>query len=276
MDVVLNELSLDAQYATEMMFLTDLEEIVKITTLFEKLQEIVLLKNQNVWNSKITTTKTLQELLYIKGNPLLTKLRVNLLKLTSNPPYWEEDRRHQCEDNLYLYRGKDVCDSGLAESVERDRNILSFTHNDFQDAKLTIQKNTSDICITNFLDFKSTLLSLWETGAIDEEHFCKYYFHDTNLNFVLLNEARGFSQFGSVEKKQFIEQFKLFSKMRWDEIISSDGLEYKRYENSLSGYESENIYKFRVSQKFRCYGYRKEDVFFVVHLEVDHTLSDRG
>ena len=149
MDVVLNELSLDAQYATEMMFLTDLEEIVKITTLFEKLQEIVLLKNQNVWNSKITTTKTLQELLYIKGNPLLTKLRVNLLKLTSNPPYWEEDRRHHCEDNSYLYGGKDVCDSGLAESVERDRNILSFTHNDFQDTRLIIQKNACKLYETS-------------------------------------------------------------------------------------------------------------------------------
>ncbi len=253
MDVVLNELSLDAQYTTEMMFLDDLQEIVKITT-----------------------TKTLQELLYIKGNPLLTKLRANLLKLTSNPPYWEEDRRHSCEDNLYLYRGKDICDSGIAESVERDRVVLSFTHDDFQDIQLTIYKNGSDVFIDNFLDFKTTLLSLLKTGAMDEDSFCKYYFHGTNLDFVLLNEARGFSQFGSLEKKQFIEQFKLFSKMDWDEIISSDGLQYKRYENSLTGYEAENIYKFRVSQKFRCYGYREEDVFFVVHLEVDHTLSDRG
>jgi len=276
MDVILNELSLDAQYATEMMFLDDLQEIVKITTLFEKLHEIVLLKNQNLWSSKITASKTLQELLYIKGNPLLTKLRTNLLKLTSNPPYWEEDRRHTCENNSYLYKDKDIYDSGIAESTERDRVVLSFTHDNFQDLQLSIHKNASDVYVDNLLDFKSTLLSLLNTGVMDEESFCKYYFYETNLNFVLLNEARGFSQFGSTEKKQFIEQFKLFSKMDWDEIISSDGLQYKRYNNSLAGYEAANIYKFRVSQKFRCYGYREEGVFFVVHLEVDHALSDRG
>ncbi len=276
MDVVLNELSLDAQYATETMFLDDLQKVVKITTLFEKLQGIVLLKNQNLWNSKITTTKTLQQLLYIKGNPLLTKLRANLLKLTSNPPYWEEDRRHNCEENTYLYRNNDICNSGIAESVERDRSILSFTHDVFQDTSLLVHKNDSDVCIDNFLNFKSTLLSLLKTGAIDENSFCKYYFHETNLDFVLLNDARGFSQFGSLEKKQFIEQFKLFSKMDWDEIVSSDGLQYKRYENTLVGFETKNIYKFRVSQLYRCYGFRVDDVFYVVHLEVDHTLSDRG
>lgn len=37
-----------------------------------------------------------------------------------------------------------------------------------------------------------------------------------------------------------------------------------------------NICKFRVSEKFRCFGYRKKDTFFVLRIDLEHKLSDKG
>ncbi len=276
MDVVINELSLDGQYPTETVFLDNLEEIVKITILFDKLPNITLLKSQTIWNNNVTATKTLQDLFYVKGNTLLNKLRVNLLQLTTNPPYWEDDRRHNCKNNVYMLHENNICGSGIAESIERDKVILSFEHDDFKESRLSIKKNSSEVSIDNFLDFKTTLLVLLRCSGINEETFCKYYFHGTNLDFSFLKDERGFGILNNEQKAQFIEQFKLFSTMEWTEIIRSAGLQYKQYKNILISYESENIYKFRVSQGYRCYGYRDADVFRVVQLEVDHALSDRG
>ncbi|WP_373031749.1 hypothetical protein, partial [Sulfurovum sp.] len=60
------------------------------------------------------------------------------------------------------------------------------------------------------------------------------------------------------------------------EISASDGIEYKKYNNTLSGFTGIDIYKFRINQKYRCFGYRKGEIFYVLHFETDHKLSDRG
>ena len=275
MDVVLNELSLDAQYVSDEAFFADLQVLLPLTTLLNKLDNVALLKSQDLWSCKVSTVKTLQDFLYVKGNPFLTKFKSDLLRLGMSPPYWETDRRHICVDD-YTYQGKDICNSGLAEAVEREQLVLSFGHHNFSTDKLTVQKNSTNVSICNFHTLKGTLLSLLDQSRINEQTFCQYYFNGSNLDFSMLEESRGFTGLTTTERSLFMEQFKMFSIMSWEDITSSDGLQYKRYENILSGYESKDIYKFRVSQKYRCFGYRVRDVFCVVHFEVDHALSDRG
>ena len=73
--------------------------------------------------------------------------------------------------------------------------------------------------------------------------------------------------------------------MSWDNIMSSDGLEYKKYNKPNKRkkgwfregtYKNTDIYKFRVTQEYRCFGYRTGDEFFVLRFEIDHSISDNG
>ncbi len=71
--------------------------------------------------------------------------------------------------------------------------------------------------------------------------------------------------------------------MTWKDILLSDGLEYKQYKPNRKNdwfrdnkYSKIDIYKFRVTQKYRCFGYRKGDVFHILRFEVDHKISDKG
>jgi len=52
---------------------------------------------------------------------------------------------------------------------------------------------------------------------------------------------------------------------------------FKEYQNTINqNYRHMKTYKFRVSQKFRCHGFRKNDLFMVIGFETDHKRSDRG
>jgi len=278
MDVILNELSLSGQFSDEDEFIDNLKEIVKITHFFSSYDDLALLKSYTFWESKITSNDTVITLLQKKGNDVVKKLRTDLFKLSSNPPYWEDNRQHCCKSNTYMFKEQNLCDTGIAESIERDKLILSFKHDDFIDLELNVKKNTSDIIVNNLSNFKYFIELLFDNSLIDEYRFCKYFFYNTNLNFDLLDDHnRGFNTLStSIEKKQFTEQFKTFSNMSWEEIYQSDGFEYKKYNSDLSGFEREDIYKFRISQKYRCYGFRKNDIFKVVHFETNHKLSDNG
>ncbi|RLA70977.1 MAG: hypothetical protein DRG24_06135 [Epsilonproteobacteria bacterium] len=71
--------------------------------------------------------------------------------------------------------------------------------------------------------------------------------------------------------------------MSWDDIKNSDGLEYKQYKPNKKDdwfrktiYSSKDIYKFRITQKYRCFGYRDMDKFFILRFEIDHKKSDKG
>ncbi|MEA1956038.1 MAG: hypothetical protein U9N02_06050, partial [Campylobacterota bacterium] len=66
----------------------------------------------------------------------------------------------------------------------------------------------------------------------------------------------------------------------------SDGLEYKQYNkpkklktkgwfrNGL--YKNIDIYKFRVTQEYRCFGFRKDNRFYVLRFEINHEISNNG
>jgi len=277
MDVVLNELSLSGQFENDNLFLSNLSEVVKMTHLINKIENISLLKSNTIWNSKITTSDTLLLLLRKKGSDLLNKLRLDLSKMSANPPYWEETQVHSCVEDSYEYSHNDICNTGLAESSQRDKVVISFEHFLYSSENIKVMKNSTEINIKNILNLKLFSQYLYDKSLINEYEFCNYFFHNTKLSFTKLdNEKRGFNFLTQEQKKLYIGQFKLFAEMSWEDIVSSDGIEYKKYQNTLSGFREVEIYKFRISQKYRCFGYRKGEIFYIVHFEVDHKLSDNG
>jgi hypothetical protein len=87
----------------------------------------------------------------------------------------------------------------------------------------------------------------------------------------------GFSRIQSAEQSLFVDTFRKFEELTWDQIHDDKGLDYKEYHGIIGTcYRDIKIYKFRASQKFRCHGYREKDSFVVIGFETDHKLSDRG
>lgn len=86
-----------------------------------------------------------------------------------------------------------------------------------------------------------------------------------------------FSIIHSPEQSLFVDTFRKFESLTWDQIHADRGLVYKEYHDIIDmRHRDRKTHKFRVSQKFRCHGYREKDVFVVIGFETDHKLSDRG
>ena len=277
MDILINESSLDGQFTNVDDFISSLKNVIRLTNFILSLEDTILYKSQNLWSAKVVSNKNLQEILRVKGNNELTKLKSDLAKLNTNPPFWETDKIHSSSDN-YLFNDKNVTDTSLAESMERDKLIISFNNENFTSKDLVVIKNENPDNICNFINLKTFSLYLFQNNFINEFTFCNYFYKNTKLDFSILNdEKRGFNTLlTNDEKKLFLNQFELFNNNSWNDILRSDGLEYKKYKNTLNGFEDKDIYKFRVTEVLRCYGYRVNDVFYVVHFERDHKLSDKG
>lgn len=281
MEILINELSLDGQFNDEEEFLDNFDSILKIVKLIELLN-FSLLKECMLFDRNITASFKLADFAKSKKDRA-RKFKSLLLKLTNNPPYWNENQKHNCS-NVYQYNGKNICDTSLAESCERDKIVLSFKHNDFNNLSCNVLKNEEAIEIFNAIDTTNFLSHLLKNNKINSLEYCQNKFKDSKLNFEKMNDGYGFDSLETHQQKQeFIEAFELFDRTDWANILTSDGLEYKPYSASKSNnwfkgteFENNSIYKFRVTQKYRCFGYRNGDIFYILRFEIDHKISDNG
>lgn len=281
MEILINELSLNGQFDTEDKFLDNLQDILRIFKLIE-ISDFTLLKNSMLFDVEITSNYKMVELLTLKTDKI-RKLKSFIVKLSHNPPFWDSDKKHHFSDT-YHYKSKNVCNTSLAESCERDKMILSFEHSDFSEDICTIQKNSESLNIFNVVNSNKFLEYLFLNKLINCLQYCQNKFKNSKLNFEEINDGFGFDSLKTFQQeKEFLDTFELFDKMDWSNIFESDGLEYKQYKSSRSKnwfkgtkFENINIYKFRVTQKYRCFGYRKDDKFNILRFEIDHEISDNG
>ncbi len=276
MEIMINELSLSGQFQNKDEFLDNLEALLPSIKLIEGLG-FSILKNYLFFDSEITSNEKLNDITHLKDNRVRS-LKSLLLRLSNNPPYWNDSKKHSCENDTYSYNSKNICDTSLAEASQRDKKILSFKHNDYQNKNLTIQKNNINIDIFNINNNKIFLDKLYENGDILPLVFCLFNFKDSNICFEKLDERYGFDKLDENQINEFMNAFNRFSLLSWDDISNSDGLQYKPYSGNWFGrnYQDKNIHKFRITQRYRCFGYREKDTFHVLRFEIDHTISDKG
>jgi len=160
--------------------------------------------------------------------------------------------------------------------------------NYFLDNTIRIKCNDFTVTLDNFFleDIEHLKNYLLENSDLKPLNYCKLKFQETNLNFSLIEDKYGFDSLNSNQIKEFLNAFMEFSKMTWEDIIKSDGLEYKQYNKPKklkvlgwfrdAPYKNTDIYKFRITQKYRCFGYRKGNEFFILRFELDHKISDQG
>ncbi|MDK2082907.1 hypothetical protein PT502_03740 [Aliarcobacter butzleri] len=281
MEILINELSLDGQFNDEEEFLDNFDSILKIVKLIELLN-FSLLKEYMLFDRNITANFKLVDFSKSK-NDRARKFKSFLLKLAQNPPFWNIDKKHNCSD-VYQYSSKNICDTSLAESCERDKIILSFKHDEFKNLFCNVLKNQEPINLLNIININMFLDYLFKNGEIGCFDYCKNKFKDSKVNFEKINDGYGFDSLKtSQQEKEFIEAFELFDRTDWANILTSEGLEYKPYSASKSNnwfkgteFENNSIYKFRVTQKYRCFGYRNGDIFYILRFEIDHKISDNG
>lgn len=281
MEILINELSLDGQFNNEEEFLDNFDSVLKIVKLIE-LFDFSLLKEYMLFDKNITANFKLLDFSKSKTDKA-RKFKSFLLKLAQNPPFWNEDKKHDCYD-VYQYQGKNICDTSMAESCERDKMILSFIHDNFNKNICTVLKNSENVDIFNIIEINDFLEYLFKKKVIDCSKYCQNKFKNSKLNFENINDGYGFDSLKtSQQEKEFIEAFELFDRTDWTNILTSDGLEYKSYSPSKSNnwfkgteFENTSIYKFRVTQKYRCFGYRDNGIFHILRFEIDHKISDNG
>jgi hypothetical protein len=272
-EVLLNELSLTGQFKDENDFFDNFDSVLEMIKLLDVLM-FSLSKEYMFFDASITSKYKLSDFLRLRTDRA-KRMKRFLVKLAHNPPFWNEIQKHNCANDSYIFNGIDICNTSLAESCERDKIVLSFLHNDFLNDNISVQKNMINTDIYNLVDRNRFLEHLLLSDEIEAFVYCKLKFKNSNLNFSKLENEYGFDLLLNKQQvNEFIDSFKQFSAMSWYDIVRSDGLQYKRYNGTE--FKIENIYKFRVTQKYRCFGYREKDEFFVLRFEIDHKMSDNG
>ncbi len=280
----MNELSLEGQFVNLEDFLDSLKVMIVVQKVMDAAQ-IRLLKHYNLTNEKVTESHTLHQVLTdnsVKTTNEIRRFKMYLKRLLSDPAFWHESQIHKETDNYIFKHTEKKYDYSLAEACERDRKVLSFDNERYREDILEVQKNGMKMTLLNFHNPYTLSETLYEENLINENDYCKFRFYNTNLSFDKLDDKYAFEILTNEEKRTFISTFKMFSEMSWEDILKHDGLDYKPYtppgeswfEHTPFAYKK--IYKFRTSQRCRCFGYREEDVFFVLRFERDHKISDKG
>lgn len=287
MELLLNELSFHNQFKSFEHFQeTALIDLIYILNL-QKLKFINVLKKSDFYLNKVYDDKTIQEILILKNkegkSDEIRKLKSQLANIIYDP-FWDSNK--VCDSNSkYFYLKTQVTDTCLAEGYERNLNIISIAPSIFNTDNLVVNKEKVIKNLINYFSYKSIVIKLYREHKITFEFFCKNYFKGDKLNFSLTNSTESFQLiYKKSDEEEFFKSFKMFEDLNWDKILQQGGkgknkagLAYVKYHNQnyFADYQPKSIiYKFRASEKFRVFGYRINNIFYVLEFDLTHRLSD--
>ena len=173
MDVIINDFSLDGQFSDEEEFVESLyRNTLPMLNCLEKVG-ITILRSYYSYESKVTSSKTLNDLLITRGNPEITKLKGQLQKMFFEEPYREDSLKsvEESYDCVFTEKKNQFC---LAEALERNIPVLSFEHEKFKESAIQISKNKENKFIKNLFN-KDTMLDIFREDKVI-----------THLDFIIL------------------------------------------------------------------------------------------
>ncbi len=185
MDIVFNDYSLDGQFNAVEEFLLWMNK--EWRKLFDYLKEhnIALYKKSDFYLRRITKDTSVQDLLRITGDPLVTKLRTDIINLAYSSPYWDEEGIQKTDlNNIYKCIRDDDLPNCFSEAIERDRVVLSVVNNDFLAEKYTYCKNEQTGNLTNLIDFKSFLNWLLDSEMYSVRYVFENYAFERKIKFA--------------------------------------------------------------------------------------------
>ena len=294
MEYVLNELSLCGQYADREQFATSgMKPLLGVIKTLSSFGVNDILKKSSFYDSEVTGTLKLYELTKSRMSPEVLAVCSQLSRMQGEP-FWDV-KSSQAEGIRYFLQRpgedeatveEDVTASGVAEAYARKGCLISFRDDGYEGTSENVRREDEvdypETGVTNLHDKEETEQFLFESGQIDYHGYIKSRYC-VKLMYDELSANHGLNLVNSANFRQFFASFKDFEEYSWQQIITSDGFDYKEFKNNKntrSYFSTElwakRIYKFRVSQEIRCFGYREGDKFHLLRIDLDHVLSDKG
>lgn len=294
MEYVLNELSLCGQYADREQFATSgMKPLLGVIKTLSSFGVNDILKKSSFYDSEVTGTLKLYELTKSRMSPEVLAVCSQLSRMQGEP-FWDV-KSSQAEGIRYFLQRpgedeatveEDVTASGVAEAYARKGCLISFRDDGYEGTSENVRREDEvdypETGVTNLHDKEETEQFLFESGQIDYQGYIKSRYC-VKLMYDELSANHGLNLVNSANFRQFFASFKDFEEYSWQQIITSDGFDYKEFKNNKntrSYFSTElwakGIHKFRVSQEIRCFGYREGDKFHLLRIDLDHVLSDKG
>jgi hypothetical protein len=279
-EVLINELSLSGQFNSIDEFISG-GALFKFNAILNEIKgpDILLYKNYDFFKSMITGDATIHDILIgtiSRQYDEIRKMKTSLSCLFEDP-YWENNQKHS-PDVIYLFNGKCVTGQSVAEACERDRIVISFFHRDFSSLCLSILRENSKIKLDNLSGEIDYIEVAWKRDIITCAQYCIRKFKGTKLDFSQIDPNEGFSILKKEDEKLFVDGFRKFAELTWPQINVDVGLEYKEYAATKRFFKSygKKISKFRISRKYRCFGYVEQGIFHIIVFDLEHRYSDFG
>lgn len=155
--LIVNELSLDGQFANEEDFELNLRESCKIFGLQHKLN-LGLFFSFSIYYRQITNSANIAIYLNTSRSDEARKFRLFL-----DQNFWDEDAKHN-QGASYTCTYTDLTHGySLAEACERQCNIYSFEHTSYIEKIIAISKNSERFLLKNYTNLNDFISDNFET-----------------------------------------------------------------------------------------------------------------
>lgn len=277
-ELLLNEKSLDGQFGSLEEFYDTLPEMSRNLKVLKE-TDVILQKHTSIYQQKISGNVTLYDLSNKKGNVApeyrakMTQWKRQLSNLMCMP-FWNEEIEND-EDSIL-------------EAARRGTNVLSFLHERYNDVVLDVFCEDKPCKVRSSVSTGHLVEGMFQKKYIDRLDYIKNKYQDGRIRMNYIDTE--IDTVNVLEKKEFeellegLERFQ--AALTWEDIMRDRFFDYKRYQPSSRKrdafakgmFSNKHIDKFRCGQhsQVRCFGYREEDLFYVILIERDHRYSDHG
>lgn len=186
MDFVINEYALDGQFETIEVFVDWIyEEWLPVMELLIKKQHAIY-KKTDIYSRNITRQYTLQDVLRKeKNNPVITAIKLFLVKSAYEPPYWDEEKVIKTDlRNTYVCPHDTELPNCFSEAIERDGFLLSVYNSNFICETIPYFKNDVPGEIINLVDRNSILRLLLTYENTEIRFVFEHYKFNRKVSFA--------------------------------------------------------------------------------------------
>lgn len=194
MNLIINEFSLNKQYQSVEEFCNNLlVSFIPITNLSKELN-LPVSKKTTFFDCNVTEEMKLADIIKIKGNPYISKLKIIIASLYSDEPFWDINPKSDPQSNYFCEWTNDVPNC-FTEAYERGAGIISFRHPNFANNIIELQKNQQNCEISNFVDYMFFLKHAYEKNLLSDILYIEKVFPRTEVEFFEVGGQKRLSDF---------------------------------------------------------------------------------
>ncbi len=285
-DLLLNEKSLDGQFAT----IEEFSErgVVGLLAVLEdqrRLSEsVILYKSEAISEAKVTSTQTYPDVVFGEESRIyegIRRYKVQLMSLMDDP-YWNDDSRQNHNDHYVDAEGRSLDGTSIAECEARNGILVSFAHPSYSEEKIAIRKNGEEAMVRNVWREGQYLEATYQKAFIKFKEYVALKFEGEKLDFSKATVGKVWDVIPENLESLVGDAFDTFCRESWYEIPRDRGLGFKPYNRTRMNSHyftadewKKGIKEFRLSGKCRCFGYAEGGKFYLLMIDLGHVLGDK-